>query len=82
MGLSWIGKQTKLTMLRLADISLYSDISFSIGNLTKLTLLTLGGNELTGPIPLWPANLTQLNTLWLPYNKLCVVQFQHLFPAF
>ena len=62
--LSWVSKQTKLTMLHLANVSLYGDIPFSsIGNLTKLTLLALGRNELTGPNPSWLANLTQLNTL-------------------
>ncbi|PRQ57394.1 putative leucine-rich repeat-containing, plant-type, leucine-rich repeat domain, L [Rosa chinensis] len=67
--LSWVGKLTKLTQLRLEGTNLIGNIPSSLGNLTQLTFLYLPCNQLTGPIPSWLGNLSSLAYLDLGVNK-------------
>ena len=67
--LSWLGKQTKLTILRLGETNLYGGIPSSLKNLTQLTEFAVARNQITGQIPPWLGNLTQLTLLELGINK-------------
>lgn len=69
-NLSWVGKQSRLTFLDLANSNLTGEIPSSLQNLAQLTKLHLNGNQITGLIPSWIGNLTQLTHLLLQVNNL------------
>uniref|UniRef100_A0A2C9WLW7 Uncharacterized protein n=3 Tax=Manihot esculenta TaxID=3983 RepID=A0A2C9WLW7_MANES len=70
-SLAWIGKETKLTLLGLSEISLNGQpLPAYFANLTQLDSFLLSACQITGPIPSWLMNMTQLTTIELSRNSL------------